>query len=504
MKKYLIIFYFFILSISYSQSKRPNIVIIVSDDHAYQTISAYNHKDKYIQTPNIDRIANEGMLFKRAYVNNSICGPSRACLLTGKTSNKNGYKDNETSSYDSSQQQFVNILQDEGYQTAWIGKYHLGYNPKGFDFYKVLVGQGHYFNPDFITAQGRVREQGYVANVVQNEAEKWLDNRDPNKPFCLIIGHKNTHRTWMPDLPDLGAFDGVKFRIPNTFYDDYQSRPAAAKQEMSILKDMRMGYDLKMLPKDTRDGNFTRMTPEQRTAYDRYYGPIREAFEKEKPQGRNLAVWKFNRYMNDYLSTAVSLDRNIGRALDYLEKNNLAENTIVIYTSDQGFYMGEHGWFDKRWMYEESFRTPFVIKYPKLIKPKTETNAFMSNIDIAPTLLQLAGAKVPADMQGISFVPVLKDPKAKVQDQLYYHYYENGEHAVSPQFGVRNERFKLIRYYKRVNNWELFDLKKDPHELRNVYGNPAYAKVQKHMEELLKQQILKYDDQDALKVLETK
>ncbi|MCK0203619.1 sulfatase-like hydrolase/transferase, partial [Ornithobacterium rhinotracheale] len=195
MKKYLIIFYFFILSVSYSQSKKPNIVIIVSDDHAYQTISAYNHKDKYIQTPNIDRIANEGMLFKRAYVNNSICGPSRACLLTGKTSTKNGYKDNETSSYDSSQQQFVNILQDEGYQTAWIGKYHLGHDPKGFDFYKVLVGQGHYFNPDFITAQGRVREQGYVANVVEDEAEKWLDNRDKDKPFCLIIGHKNTHRT---------------------------------------------------------------------------------------------------------------------------------------------------------------------------------------------------------------------------------------------------------------------------------------------------------------------
>lgn len=489
------------LSVSYSQSKKPNIVIIISDDHAYQTISAYNKNVPYINTPNIDRIANEGMLFKRAYVNNSICGPSRACLLTGKTSNKNGYKDNENSSYDSSQQQFVNLLQDNGYQTAWIGKYHLGHNPKGFDFYKILVGQGHYFNPDFITAQGQHREEGYVADLVENSAEKWLDERDKDKPFCLIIGHKNTHRTWMPDLQDLGKYDNVRFKVPNTFFDDYRTRKEATLQEMSIFKDMRMAYDLKMINDNEKDGNFTRMTPAQRQAYNKYYYPIKAEFDKNKPQGRNLALWKFNRYMNDYLSTAVSLDRNIGRTLDYLDRNNLSDNTIVIYTSDQGFYMGEHGWFDKRWMYEESFRTPFIIKYPKLIQPKTETKSFMMNIDIAPTLLQLAGVKVPQDMQGKSFVSILKNPNATTQSAIYYHYYENGEHAVSPHFGVRTDRFKLIKYYKRGSNWELFDLKKDPHELNNVYKDPRYTKIRKSMHDLLVKKIKYYEDQDALNIL---
>lgn len=503
MKRYVFIFCLFFLSIAYSQSKKPNIVIIVSDDHAYQTISAYNKHNRYINTPNIDRLANEGMLFQKAYVNNSICGPSRACLLTGKMSHKNGYRDNENSSYDSSQQQFVNLLHDDGYQTAWIGKYHLGRDPKGFDFYKILVGQGNYFNPDFyVTGDRRVKEEGYVANLIEDSAEKWLDQRDKEKPFCLVIGHKNTHRVWMPDLQDLGAFDDVDFEVPSTYFDDYATRKAASLQEMSIFKDMKLGYDLKMLgDKYTADGHFRRMNAVQLEAYKNYYMPIQRDFESKHLKGKDLAMWKYKRYMNDYLSTAVSLDRNIGRTLDYLKKNNLEDNTIVIYTSDQGFYMGEHGWFDKRFMYEESFRTPLLIKYPAMINPKTETQSLVSNIDLAPTLLELAGVKIPGDIQGKSMVPIFKNPKSETQKELYYHYYENGEHAVSPHFGVKDKRYKIIRYYKRVDNWELFDLEKDPQELTNVFDSPKYAKVKRKMIKLLYNQIKKYGDTEALEIL---
>ncbi|MCT7904658.1 Arylsulfatase [Candidatus Ornithobacterium hominis] len=503
MKRYVIIFFLYVFSVAYSQNKKPNIVIIISDDHAYQAISAYNKNHRYIDTPNIDRLAEGGMIFHKSYVNNSICGPSRASLLTGKMSHKNGYKDNENSSYNSNQQQFVNLLQENGYQTAWIGKYHLGYDPKGFDFYKILIGQGYYYNPDFIEkGKGKIREEGYVANLVEDAAEKWLDERDAEKPFCLVIGHKNTHRTWMPDLQDIGAFDKAKFSIPETFYDDYRSRKAAALQEMSIAKDMRMGYDLKMLGDDFRvDNNFKRMNEEQLKAFENYYKPIQKKLEKSKLKGEKLAEWKYKRYMNDYLSTAVSLDRNIGRTLDYLEKNGLAENTIVIYTSDQGFYLGEHGWFDKRWMYEESYRTPLLIKYPKIVPAKSSSNSFVMNIDIAPTLLELADVKIPRDIQGVSMLPILKNPNAETQNELYYHYYENGEHAVSPHFGVNNKRYKLIRYYKRVENWELFDLEKDPQEMDNIFDAPKYQEVKKEMMKLLKKEIQEYEDFDALNVL---
>lgn len=495
-----------LLSVSnliYAQEQRKNIVIIISDDHAYQTIGAYG--SDYATTPNIDRIAQEGTVFTKAYVTNSICGPSRATILTGKYSHKNGFKDNETSNFDHGQDLFVKRLQQAGYKTAWIGKQHLGNEPQGFDYSSILVGQGHYFNPDFINMDGsRERIEGYVSDIVTNKATGWLDTLDKTAPFCLIIGHKATHRTWMPDPRDFGKYDDVEIALPETFYDTYGGREAAKVQEMSIAKDMQMGYDLKMYknPEDLRkDGNFARMTDEQFNKYLAYYKPIQEQLEAANLSGKDLAEWKYKRYMIDYLNTAESMDRNIGTVLDYLDEHNLSENTLVIYLSDQGFYMGEHGWFDKRFMYEESFRTPMVARLPGVIQPNTVTDAMVMNVDIAPTLLELANVEKPKDMQGVSFLSTLKNNKSQARKQMYYHYYENGEHAVSPHFGVSDGRYKLIRFYKRVDGWELFDLEKDPDELSNVYGQREYRKVQKKMERILKKEVRQLDDDEASEIL---
>ncbi|WP_222536940.1 sulfatase family protein [Pedobacter polysacchareus] len=487
-------------------AKRPNIVIIISDDHAYQTISAYG--SKMMQTPNIDRIAKEGVRFDKAYVTNSICGPSRAVILTGKYSHKNGFKDNESSVFNGDQDSFVKQLQHGGYQTAWIGKWHLESKPQGFDFWQVLPDQGQYYNPDFDMMDGsKKRIDGYVTNVITDETEKWLDKTDPSKPFCLVIGHKATHRVWLPDTADLGRFDQVNFPLPANFYDKYQNRTAASKQDMSIEKTMLMGYDLKMFgsdDKENKDGNFSRMNAAQRAKVDAYYKPIEAQFNTLKLRGKALTEWKFQRYMRDYLSTATSLDRNIGRTLDYLDKHGLSQNTIVIYMSDQGFYMGEHGWFDKRWIYEESFRTPMVMRYPGQVKAGTISDRFVMNLDIAPTLLDAAGIPIPTAIQGVSMLPALKNKADKGRQVLYYHYYENGEHSVSPHFGIRTKRYKLIRFYKRVSGWELYDLKTDPHEMDNKYGKKGYEAVTANLYKVLNKQIEKFEDKDAKVILEQK
>jgi len=487
----------------YAQDKpKPNIVIIISDDHAFQAVGAYG--SKWANTPNIDRIANEGAIFNSAYITNSICGPSRAVLLTGKYSHKNGFKDNETSRFDHGQDLFVKRLQNVGYQTAWIGKQHLGNKPQGFDYYSILPGQGQYYNPDFINMDGSTEHiEGYVTDVITDKAENWLDGRDDSKPFCLVIGHKATHRTWLPDTADFGMYDNEKFPLPKNFYDNYEGRKAAQVQEMSIDKDMRMGYDLKMLTDEEADkeGSVNRMNAAQRKKFDEYYKPIHADLKARNLSGKELAEWKYDRYMKDYLSTAASMDRNIGRVLDYLDEHNLTENTLVIYLSDQGFYMGEHGWFDKRFMYEESFRTPMVARFPGVIKPKTKINGFVMNTDIAPTLLEIGGAEIPEDIQGVSILPLLTKEKKDVRDEMYYHYYENGEHAVSPHFGVRTDRYKLIRFYKRVNTWELYDLKKDPSEMNNIYGKKGYEKITQDLKERLSKEIEVLEDDDAKAIL---
>lgn len=484
--------------------KKPNIVIIISDDHAYQTIGAYGNK--MMQTPNIDRIAKEGVRFDKAYVTNSICGPSRAVILTGKYSHKNGFKDNENSIFNGDQDSFAKQLQRGGYLTAWIGKWHLESKPQGFDFWQILPHQGHYYNPDFDMMDGGIKTaDGYVTNAITEEATHWLDHRDTSKPFCLVIGHKATHRVWLPDTADLGKFDQVNFPLPANFYDTYKNRNAAAIQDMSIEKTMLMGYDLKMFgseEKKNKDESFSRMNAAQRTKIDAYYKPIETAFNALKLSGKALTEWKFQRYMRDYMSTAASLDRNIGYTLDYLDKNNLTENTIIIYLSDQGFYMGEHGWFDKRWIYEESFRTPMVMRYPGKVKAGTVSDRFVMNLDIAPTILDAAGLPVPKDIQGQSMLPTLKDETNKGRAVLYYHYYENGEHSVSPHFGIRTKRYKLIRFYKRVKGWELYDLQADPQEMHNIYGEKSARKIIGKLYKELNKQLLKFDDQDALKVLQ--
>lgn len=502
MKRISLLFLLLCGHLTYAQ-QQPNIIIIVSDDHAFQSIGAYG--SKLMKTPSIDRIAKEGVRFDKGYVTNSICGPSRAVILTGKYSHKNGFKDNENSKFDGSQDSFVKQLRTGGYQTAWIGKWHLETTPQGFDHWQVLPDQGQYYNPDFLMQDGtKKRYEGYVTNVVEDVAEDWLDQRDQSKPFCLVIGHKATHRVWLPDTADMGMFDKVKFPLPHNFYDDYKTREAAKIQDMSIAKTMVMGYDLKMFGSEAeadREGSVKRMNPAQRAKFNAYYEPIAADLKARNLTGKALTEWKFQHYMQDYLSTAASLDRNIGRTLDYLDKKGLTKNTIVIYMSDQGFYLGEHGWFDKRFIYEESFRTPMVMRYPGVIKPGSVSKDFVMNLDIAPTMLDAAGIAIPKDVQGKSMLPQLKDSKTAGRKVMFYHYYENGEHSVSPHFGIRNSRYKLIRFYKRVNSWELFDLQKDPNELNNLYGQKGYEKITDQMKKELDAQIANYEDQDAAAIL---
>lgn len=485
-----------------SAQRRPNVLIILSDDHAYQAIGAYG--GTLMPTPGIDRLAKEGALFQKACVTNSICGPSRAVILTGKHSHRNGFKDNEHSTFNGAQNTFIKELTKSGYQTAWVGKWHLQTMPQGFSYWQILPGQGEYYNPAFIQMDSsKKRMEGYVTNLIEDMAEDWLDGRDTSKPFCLVIGHKATHRTWLPDTTDMGRFEDKTFPLPQNFWDDYAGREAAKIQDMTIDKTMLMGYDLKMLSYSKGKEPFAeRMNAAQRARFNAVYGPIEESLKRQNLSGRALVEWKYQRYMRDYLATAASLDRNIGRALDYLDKHNLAANTLVIYLSDQGFYLGEHGWFDKRWMYEQSLRTPMLMRYPGAIKPGTVNNDLVMNLDVAPTVLQAAGVKVPADMQGQSFLPLLQTKKAKGREAVYYHYYENGEHGVSPHFGVRTKRYKLIRFYEKVSGWELYDLQADTAEMNNLYGKKGYEKNTALLKKQLGALIAHYGDADAAAILE--
>jgi len=481
---------------------QPNILVIISDDHTMQSIGAYGAK--YGVTPRIDQLAREGMMFNRAFVTNSICAPSRAVLLTGKFSHKNGHINNLTR-FNASQPQFQHYLSKSGYQTAWIGKWHLESEPQGFDFWKVLPGQGYYYNPDFINMDGsRQRITGYCTNIITDQALAWLTERDDSKPFCLVIGHKATHRTWMPDTVDLGSTDQLKIPLPENFYDNYEGRIAAHDQDLSIEKTLLMGYDLKIYDHDSvalKDGNISRMSRRQQELFLNYYQRVKSDFTSPLT-GKALTEWKYQRYMKDYLATTRSLDRNVGRIMDWLTEKKLLENTLVIYTSDQGFYLGEHGWFDKRFMYEESMRTPLIMRYPSMIKTGVHDNHLVQNIDMAPTFLQLAGVPVPEDMQGESLLSVMKNTASLWRNALYYHYYEYpGEHHVYRHFGIRSNRYKLIRFYGEKNFWELYDLKNDPSEMKNLYGHKKYQSITTDLKNQLQQLIEQYDDQEAEAIL---
>lgn len=489
------------IHLSAQTSSRPNIIYIMSDDHAYQAISAYGYGLN--STPNIDKLAASGMLFKRAFVTNSICGPSRAVMLTGKHSHINGFKDNH-STFDGSQQTVAKILHDNGYATAVIGKWHLISDPQGFDYWNIVPGQGDYYNPDFIEMGVRKRVSGYVTNITTDFAIDWLNKRDKSKPFFLMYQQKAPHRNWMPEEKYYHLFDSTQFPVPSNYFDDYKTRTkAAGEQEMEIAADMHFGYDLKVpvdsaLEKQTGPGPslkgpLGRLTPEQRRKWDEAYSPVIEQFNKAHLTGKDLAIWKYQRYMRDYLRCVQSVDDNVGRLMEYLKANGLDKNTIIIYTSDQGFFLGEHGWFDKRWMYEESFRTPLIISWPGVTK-KSVTNSMVQNLDFAETILDMAKLPIPSDMQGKSIVPVLKGKlKGDLHDALYYHFYENQEHKVAKHIGVRTDRYKLIYFYEK-NEWELYDLKKDINEMNNVYGNPNYKNVQEQMLKKLKEHVVQYKD----------
>lgn len=507
MKK--ILFYFILtLSAIGCQNKkadqaesRPNIVFIFTDDHALQAISAYGSVIN--QTPNIDRLADEGMIFRNAFCTNSICAPSRAVIQTGKHSHLNGVLDNILV-FDSAQVTFPKILREGGYQTAMIGKWHLKSEPVGFDFWKVLPGQGQYYNPDFRTPDGRERIEGYVTDIVTDVSLEWLKNgRDKNKPFMLMTQHKAPHRAWLPGPNHLTMYDDVDILEPETLFDDYSNRASgAAIQEMEIDRHMRFSWDLKVIP-DMSDSvgykvwqqRMKRFNPEQQKAWETAYEPKNEVFKKAGLTGKDLVRWKYQRYIKDYLRCIASVDDNIGRLLDYLDESGLAENTVVIYSSDQGFYLGEHGWFDKRWMYEESLHMPFIVKWPGVTEPGSVNTDMVQNIDFAETFLDMAGLNIPSEMQGKSIVPLLQ---GKTPDNwrksIYYHYYEYpGAHMVQRHNGVRTERYKLINYYE-LGEKELFDLETDPQEMKSVFNDPEYAEIQTQLEDELVRLKLFYKD----------
>ena len=449
--------------------QRPNILYVMTDDHALHAISAYGSKIN--KTPNMDRLAKEGMRFDNCVVTNSICAPCRAVVLTGKHSHLNGIITNGRR-FDGSQQTFPKLLQKAGYQTAMIGKWHLRTAPTGFDYSEVLIGQGPYYNPSMIRKGQRVKHTGYTTDIVTDLALKWLkEGRDQTKPFCLMYQHKAPHRNWQPSPKHLHLYDDVTIPEPETLWDDYKSRGTAAHtQAMTVARHLNPN-DLKLRPPRG-------FTPEQRKAWDAAYGPKNEAFKKANLTGKDLVKWKYQRYIKDYLRCIASVDDNLGRVLDYLDESGLAKNTVVIYTSDQGFYLGDHGWFDKRFMYRESFINALLIRWPGVVKAGSTCDSLCQNLDYAPTFLDAAGVPVPDDMQGVSLVPLLRGQKpANWRKSVYYHYYEfPGAHSVRRHYGVRTNDHKLMYFYN-LKEWELYDLKKDPHELANVHADPAYAKI---------------------------
>jgi arylsulfatase A-like enzyme len=459
----------------------PNILFIFTDDHASHAIGAYGSKIN--RTPNIDRLASGGILFRNCFCTNSICAPSRAVILTGKHSHLNGQIDNRQV-FDGTQQTFPKLLREAGYQTAMIGKWHLRSDPTGFDHWEILPGQGDYYNPDFLTAKGKTQYTGYCTDITTDLALDWLaTKRDANKPFLLMCQHKAPHRSWMPGPDHLTLYDDVEIPEPDTLFDDYANRTSAAKtQEMTIADHMYSSYDLKLDPdesitdeeKKMWENTYGRMNEEQKKAWDAAYGPKNKAFCEANLTGKDLVRWRYQRYIKDYLRCIASVDDSVGRLLDYLDKSGLAENTLVVYSSDQGFYLGDHGWYDKRWMYEESLRMPLLARWPGVIKAGTEDKHLVQNLDFAETFLDAAGVEIPTDMQGVSLMPLLVgESPAEWRKSIYYHYYEYpGAHSVRRHYGVRTDRHKLIHYYN-LGEWELFDLEKDPDELKSVYDDPA-------------------------------
>lgn len=470
---------------------RPNILFIFSDDHAPHAIGAYDGWLKSVNpTPEIDKLAAQGMLFQNSFCTNSICGPSRAVIQTGKHSHANGFMNNGNS-FDWNQQTFPKLLQKAGYTTAIYGKSHLKGKPQGYDDWKVLPGQGLYYNPDMITPEGRKKIDGHCTDVVTDLAVEWLkEGRDHQKPFMLMVQHKAPHRNWMPAPRHLELYDDIELPIPSTLFDKWHDNAAPARfQELEIDRHMHLNFDLFVDLTPDFDGkalegrfdrsawnNMKRMTAEQMQTWRDFYGPRDESFHNANLQADDLVRWKYQRYAKNYLRCVKGVDESVGTLMSTLKELNIDDNTIVIYSSDQGFYIGDHGWFDKRWMYEESMKMPLIVKWPGVTQPGAQDTHLVQNLDYAETFLEIAGADVPDDMQGKSLVPLLKGEKpADWRKSVYYHYYEYPSvHMVPRHFGVRGERYKLMKFYQ-FDEWEFYDLQEDPDELTNQYNNPAYA-----------------------------
>lgn len=488
-----------------AKTKKPNILFIFSDDHAVRTIGAYGsglHK-----TPNIDRIAAEGAVFQNSFCCNSICQPSRAAILTGKHSHLNGVTDNGKP-WDGTQKIFPRELKKAGYQTMLRGKWHMHPVPENgeFDSWEVLSGaggQGHYYNPEFENEDGKVQRKGYETDVITDETIKWLEQRDPNRPFLAMCQFKAPHVPRMPHLRYLDRYKDVEFPEPETLFDDYEGRPYAEKawmmlgnQPEHILNIFDPDDPMKGMKRSSR-GYFERMDEADREAYFAAYAEENREYFKRKDQLKPGSVegtkYRYQRFIKDYLRIVDGIDDNVGRLLQWLEDNQLADNTIVVYSSDQSYFTGEHGFAEKRWMYEEALRMPFVIRWPGVVKPGSKPEAMIQNIDYAPTFLGAAGLASSRGIQGRSLVPVLQGNTPKDwRKSIYYHYYAHGKHNVPRHDGVRTDRFKLIHMYTD-DHWELFDLKNDPNEVKNVYNDPEYKAVREKMERELKRQRKVYD-----------
>lgn len=456
---------------------RPNILFIFSDDLTCQAISAYGDSRKLLETPHMDRIGREGMRFDRCLVPNSICGPSRATVLTGKYSHKHGMYNNSTSQFDGRQSTFPKLLQAAGYSTAIIGKWHLVSDPTGFDYWHILPGQGAYYNPPMIRQGEQVRHSGYTTDIITELCLDWLEQRDRSKPFLLMCHHKAPHREWSPALRHLGWDQDRRYPEPPTLFDNFLGRSRA-------LREHDMGLAQTFNDLDAKLRTPPNLTPEQLEVWNAYYEPRNAAFREAQLTGQELVRWRYNRYLHDYLACVKAVDESVGRLLDYLDRTGLAENTLVVCSSDQGFFLGEHGWFDKRWIFEESLRTPLLIRWPGVVAPGSVNRNLVSVLDFAETFLEVAGVPIPTDMQGRSLVPLLKgQTPTDWRTSFYYHYYEYPvPHHVRPHYGVVTDRYKLVHFYKPdIDEWELLDREQDPLETRNFYSDPAYAEVRREL-----------------------
>lgn len=505
-------------------TERPNIVFVFSDDHALQAIGAYardaelgwgNWLAGVDVTPRIDALAAQGMRFRRSFCTNSICGPSRAVIQTGLHSHRNGFRHNGDT-FDAGQRTFPKLLQAAGYRTALLGKWHLKSEPQGFDHWEVLPGQGDYYNPTLLSAAGSRQVEGHVTDVVTDLALEWLEaQREGEAPFLLMVQHKAPHRTWMPAPRHLALYEDVTLPEPPTLFDDHAGRaPGAARTEMTIRDHMDLFYDLFVTPGagESNEGapsldasgrrNLERMTPAQREVWDAFWEPRNESFRAAGLEGEALVRWKYQRYAKNYLRCIRGVDESVGRIVDWLDANGLGEDTIVVYSSDQGFYVGDHGWYDKRWMYEESLSMPLIVRWPGHTAPGSVDDHLVQNLDYAPTFLEAAGVEVPAGMQGASLVPLLEGAAPDAwRDAIYFHYYEYpAVHMVPPHIGVRTERWKLVRYYP-FDEWELFDLQHDPDELHSLYGDPQHAEVAEGLKARLEALRRQYGDDTVTDVV---